>query len=195
MAVKQKEKTQMTRRELKSAALHLYISKGYEETAIRDITDYADYAVGTFYRHWQSKQQLLMELWDDFASAFIKESVENKPQNATARQMIDYLMLRSNAFSEHEITKKLFITSQILSAQSGYEDISAWAQEYTEMLYRFLRESASNADETYLRSTAAIMHTILNAHAIQNVEPHIVSRFDDRALAECLLAMVSACSN
>ncbi len=192
MAIKQKEKTEMTRKELKNAAMHLFLNKGYEETAMKDITDFAGYAVGTFYRHWKSKQQLLMELWNDFASDFIQQSVENAPAHADKQEMIKYLIHRSNIFSEHEITQKLLLTSQILSAQSGYEDISEWAQHYTEMLYRFLRESSGSQDEKSLRSMAAIMHTILNAHAIQNVEPNIISHFDESTLSKCLLAMVNS---
>lgn len=189
---KQKEKTEMTRNELKNAAMHLFLNRGYEETAIKDITGFAGYAVGTFYRHWKSKQQLLMELWDDFASDFIQQSVENAPAHADKQEMIKYLISRSNIFSEHEITQKLLLTSQILSAQSGYEDISEWARHYTEMLYRFLSESSGSQDEKSLRSMAAIMHTILNAHAIQNVEPNIISHFDESTLSKCLLAMVNS---
>lgn len=194
MAVKQKEKTEITRKELKNAALQMYLNKGYEETSIKDITNLAGYAVGTFYRHWKSKQQLLMELWDNFASDFIKESIKNSPEHVDKQRMIEYLIMRSNTFAEHEITIKLFLTSQIISAQSSYEDISEWAHNYTDMLYRFLRDSSGTSDETFLHSMASIMHTLLNAHAIQKVEPHIINNFDNKTLSQCLLAMVNACS-
>lgn len=192
MAGKQKEKTEMTRKELKTAALHLFLNKGYERTAMKDITDLAGYAVGTFYRHWKSKVQLLIELWDDFVSDFTQQSINNAPKHAGKLEMIQYLIYRSNLFSDHEITRKLLLTCQMLSTQSGHEEVWEWAQHYTEMLYYFLRESSGSQDEQALRSMASIMHTILNAHAIQNVGPNTISRFDEDTLSMCLLAMINS---
>lgn len=194
MAKKQQEKSQMTRLELKECCLELFLTKGYEETTIKDITNGAGYAVGSFYRHWASKQQILMELWDDFASDFIQQSIKNAPQNPDIYTMVDYLIKRSDKFSQNEMTKKLYLTSHILSTQQGYEDISQWAKGYTDMLYNFLKSTSNNKDEKRLLSTASIIHTILNAHAMQNTEPHIVSAFDNDTLACCLISIIKECS-
>lgn len=49
-----------TRRYLGEALLALIIEKGYDAVSIRDITDYADVAYATFFRHYKSKADLLM---------------------------------------------------------------------------------------------------------------------------------------
>lgn len=193
MATKQQIKSKMTRQEVKESCLHLFLERSYEETSIKDITENAGYAVGSFYRHWQSKQQILLELWDDFASDFIRQSIENAPKDQDIKNMVDYLIQRSDKFSENKITKKLYLTTQILSAQQGYDDLSELAKHYTDMLYQFLKTTSENKNDKKLRSTASIMHTILNAHAMQYTEPHIVSGFDNETLACCLISIINSC--
>jgi len=50
-----------TRRYLGEAFIRLIEKKGYQAVTIRDITDHADVAYATFFRHYGSKQALLME--------------------------------------------------------------------------------------------------------------------------------------
>ena len=47
------------RAELLSAALSLFGEQGYEATSIAQITARADYAVGTFYNHFDGKVELM----------------------------------------------------------------------------------------------------------------------------------------
>ncbi|MYV89340.1 TetR family transcriptional regulator, partial [Streptomyces sp. SID1034] len=41
-----------------SAALSLFAEKGFEQTTIDDITERADVARGTFFNHFQHKEEL-----------------------------------------------------------------------------------------------------------------------------------------
>ncbi len=50
-----------TERALKEAVVGLVIEKGYEAVTIREITDRADIAYATFYRHYKTKDELLLE--------------------------------------------------------------------------------------------------------------------------------------
>ena len=53
---------QRTRRMLKEALLSLIDEKGYVKVTIRDLTERADIAYATFFRHYESKDDLLMTL-------------------------------------------------------------------------------------------------------------------------------------
>lgn len=75
MGTRQQEKSEMTRRELKETATRLFLEKGYEAASIQDIAAAAGYSVGSVYRQWKSKQQLFMEIWDEYVSGFIRDSV------------------------------------------------------------------------------------------------------------------------
>lgn len=62
MARRQQEKTQQTQEELLQAALELFQENGFFATTIADITERAGYAKGSFYRHWQSKDDIILQL-------------------------------------------------------------------------------------------------------------------------------------
>jgi len=54
----------LRRNEILDAAQHLFFRKGYDETSIQEIIDAVGIAKGTFYHHFESKQELLDHLID-----------------------------------------------------------------------------------------------------------------------------------
>jgi AcrR family transcriptional regulator len=62
MARRQLEKSRETQEELLVSALLLFQERGFFATTIADITQKAGYAKGSFYRHWQSKDDLILQL-------------------------------------------------------------------------------------------------------------------------------------
>nr|WP_321259143.1 TetR/AcrR family transcriptional regulator [uncultured Pseudodesulfovibrio sp.] len=62
MAKKQQEKSQQTMQELMDSAVELFGSKGFASTSVAEITDNAGYAKGSFYRHWNSKDELFLQI-------------------------------------------------------------------------------------------------------------------------------------
>jgi AcrR family transcriptional regulator len=62
MSTKQQEKSLQTRQELMAAAVELFGARGYDATTVADITRRAGYAKGSFYRHWQSKDELFLDI-------------------------------------------------------------------------------------------------------------------------------------
>jgi TetR/AcrR family transcriptional regulator, regulator of autoinduction and epiphytic fitness len=55
-------KKEATRQEILTAAAELFRTKGYEATSVDDIALAADVAKGTFYYHFQAKEDLVMAL-------------------------------------------------------------------------------------------------------------------------------------
>ena len=62
MARKQQEKSLQTQRELRDSAEKLFAAKGFVSTTVAEITSDAGYAKGNFYRHWQSKDEIMLEI-------------------------------------------------------------------------------------------------------------------------------------
>ena len=54
---------------LKKQALALFLEKGYEQTSIQEITERAGLAVGSFYRHFPCKEEIFVEIWDEYAGS------------------------------------------------------------------------------------------------------------------------------
>lgn len=85
-----------TRRRLRSAALELFVEKGVAETTTRDLAKKAGIAEGTIYRHFESKDELVRDLFRDHYFRFGAEL--DRIQRETAgdidarlRAMIDYM--------------------------------------------------------------------------------------------------------
>jgi len=62
MATKQQEKSRQTMQELMASAIELFGTKGFASTAVAEITEHAGYAKGSFYRHWNSKDELFLQI-------------------------------------------------------------------------------------------------------------------------------------
>jgi len=60
MAKKQQEKSQQTMQELMASAIELFGANGFVQTSVSEITEHAGYAKGSFYRHWNSKDELFL---------------------------------------------------------------------------------------------------------------------------------------
>lgn len=191
MGNRQQEKSSMTKNELKEAAAQLFLEKGYEKTSIQEIAARAGYSVGSVYRQWKSKQELFMDIWNEYVSDFIRTTVIQAPPSPDKETMIDYLLARSIAYQNHEMTRKLHRTSMMVSVTYEYEGLLSWSDKYTQMLYLFLKDLAPEQSDHILHSAAVIMHCILNTDAIR--EANISSRkyeFDQETLRMCLLAIV-----
>jgi AcrR family transcriptional regulator len=65
VARKQQEKSLQTQRELLESAEKLFATKGFVATTVAEITAEAGYAKGNFYRHWQSKDEIMLAIIAD----------------------------------------------------------------------------------------------------------------------------------
>jgi AcrR family transcriptional regulator len=70
---RRERKKRQTRDALVHAALKLFDAKGYEHTAIREITDAVDVSERTFFRYFANKEDLAVSFIRDASSAFIRE--------------------------------------------------------------------------------------------------------------------------
>lgn len=73
-----------TRRKLIDAALNVFAKKGLEATTILDITEGADVGIGTFYNHFQTKNELAMAVFAVRANelALANDSISEREKDA-----------------------------------------------------------------------------------------------------------------
>jgi AcrR family transcriptional regulator len=76
-APRRERKKRQTRDALLQAGLRLFLAKGYEHTAVREITDAVDVAERTFFRYFASKE--------DLALSVVKDGIENFAAALTSR--------------------------------------------------------------------------------------------------------------
>jgi AcrR family transcriptional regulator len=71
-------KRRETAEALRAAAIELFVTKGFSETTVQDIADAVDVAARTFYRYFESKEEVaLLEVVDYFGD--VEEILEGCP--------------------------------------------------------------------------------------------------------------------
>jgi len=76
---RRERKKRQTRDALLHAALRLFDAKGYEHTAVREITDAVDVSERTFFRYFASKEDLALSFIGDSQDAFVRELAARPP--------------------------------------------------------------------------------------------------------------------
>jgi len=82
--------TELTRQRLIRTALELFTTRGYHDTTTAQIAKKAGIAEGTIYRHFDSKQQLINELYraaQRWATKVVQETARD-PEARTARAQL-----------------------------------------------------------------------------------------------------------
>lgn len=72
MARKTAEDTERTRQQILKGARDLFIRRGYNASSMEDIRKHANVSKGSIYYHFKSKQQLLMEIFEQKTAEWIE---------------------------------------------------------------------------------------------------------------------------
>src|ERR1700753_2027240 len=77
---RRERKKRQTRDALVHAALELFDAKGYEHTAVREITDAVDVSERTFFRYFDNKEHVVLSFLKDTTDAFVRELTSRPPE-------------------------------------------------------------------------------------------------------------------
>src|SRR5947208_16909504 len=77
---RRERKKQRTRDALFEAAMELFTAKGYDRTAVHEITDAVDVSERTFFRYFASKEDLVLSFVRDGAAAFAAALAARPPE-------------------------------------------------------------------------------------------------------------------
>ena len=76
---RRERKKRQTRDALVHAALTLFDAKGYDHTAVREITDAVDVSERTFFRYFASKEDLALSFIREGSAALMRELAARPP--------------------------------------------------------------------------------------------------------------------
>ncbi len=102
---------QRTHQALKDAALDLVLEKGYDAVTIQDIVDRADYGRGTFYIHFNDKEEVVWEIIMDGLAQANREGDQRYVEGQYPPGYLGYLITFEHA-SRHQDLYRLMMGSQ-----------------------------------------------------------------------------------
>jgi AcrR family transcriptional regulator len=92
-----------TRAKLKQAALEMVLEKGYDEVTIQDIVDQADLGRGTFYVHFQDKEEVVWSLISDALEESLAEGSRRHREGSYPPGYLGFLMTFEHAARNREL--------------------------------------------------------------------------------------------
>ncbi|MBN1313593.1 MAG: TetR/AcrR family transcriptional regulator [Anaerolineae bacterium] len=118
---KRQEQALKTKKRIYTAAVDLMNSKGFDNLTIADISKAADVSVGAFYHYFDSKNDILAEIFyqaDEYFSTEVTADVEDKP---ALEQLVLYFdhYARFNVLSGVEMTRQLFSSKVKFFVEEG----------------------------------------------------------------------------
>src|SRR5690242_228295 len=135
-----------TQQLLGDALVSLILEKGYEAVTIKDITDRADVAYVTFYRHYKDKDQLLMQRLQESLGE-LTEHIETAARQAQKEFSTDNEGLL--IFKHVQQHSTLYRT--LLSSQGGHQGSSRVRKRTQDLIaLSFLKNCSPLHDESYV---------------------------------------------
>lgn len=135
-------KRRATRDALRVAALELFEQRGYSATTIDDITERADVARRTFFRHFPSKEAVLFPDPEDYEQTLMSAFEEAAPERLTLDGFIDMFAAAGRvAIDDDFLRRRLAII-----ADNHLEIGSAALESFTSVRDRLIDDLAARYD-------------------------------------------------
>lgn len=115
------EQTAARRRSLIRAATELAAEGGYEAVQMRDVAARAGVALGTLYRHFSSKDALLVAALADQATALREQLAQRPPRGSSPAERVSDVLRRAARALERDPA----LTAAMVTAMSSPETESA----------------------------------------------------------------------
>jgi TetR/AcrR family transcriptional regulator, cholesterol catabolism regulator len=142
------------RKRVLDAAVALAAEGGYDAVQMRDVAERADVALGTLYRYFPSKDQLLVSALGEWASALERRLALRPAQGLTPADRVSDVLKRASRVLERDQR----VTGALVTALSSPDpDAAAAKLEISETLRAII--SAAIADEP-VRTTDDIVRVL-----------------------------------
>ncbi len=141
-------RTQRTRTRLQQALIELILEKGYDAISIRDITERAHVGYATYFRHYDSKEALLADAFEQSTASlkFLLHSLGESSPEEEGRLIFEHVEANHDLYS-------IFLRSS--GAQALVDHVE--------------REAVKELVMRYARYTTAIPAAILANHMVASI--------------------------
>lgn len=155
------------RRELQQTSLRLFLERGFDDVAISDVTDEVGVSQRTFYRHFPTKEDVVLSLLDEFAPAVHQHLREHPAGDAPWKVVHDALTeaVQRSEPVDPAVMRMIFKTPRLFSAYN--ERQRRWEAMMAEVLAERLGVDSSRDSRPALWS--AIAFDVAARSAYENV--------------------------
>jgi TetR/AcrR family transcriptional regulator, repressor of fatR-cypB operon len=139
-------KSGVDKRELiMTAALELFVERGFYGTAVPEIADRAGVGAGTIYRYFESKEALVNEIYREQKLAFGRIATDDFPATAPIREQFRVLWTRMARFAIEHPSSFVFLE---LHHHAQYLDAASRAveQRMTELFARVVIDAQARQE-------------------------------------------------
>lgn len=158
MTPRTKEQFEEIREEKKEliaeAALRLFSEKGYHSATISEIAQQANISKGLIYNYFESKEQILVHILDEFVkiiSGLINPNNDDEITNEEMENFFDLLLVSMKNNSEHwKIVFQLAMQKDVASMMLTNEGTSEPAMKLMKLGYQYFAERFDNPAEELL---------------------------------------------
>ena len=130
------------------ASVHLFSTKGFQDTSIADIMNEADLGIGTFYNYFESKEEVLKSLLNGLVEEMrsaLKIFVHEK--RTPAEILEKTVMLSARLLSENRFVLPLFLSASNLSGlPAGAKELPEEPSGFKLLFDRILTEGQESGD-------------------------------------------------
>lgn len=107
-------KSSLKRKNILEAAAKIFSEKGYIEASIKNITDEAKVAVGTFYNYFNDKEEVLEQIYEEISNMSLKAASEvsmNKDDSISQKFTLAMAYVINIYAKNKNLSKILFVRS------------------------------------------------------------------------------------
>jgi AcrR family transcriptional regulator len=149
-------KGELARQRLLASALHLFRSRGYEETTMREIAAEAGYSPGLTYRYFSGKEELVMLLYQQLAEELESYASSLPPVSLAERFYATLAKLLELMTPHHETLIALFGTALNPRSKVGVlSESTADLRRKSRAMYLAIIEGATDAPRVRQRQDLA----------------------------------------
>lgn len=130
--------TAQRRQRMIDAAIELAIAGGYDAVQMRDVAGRAEVALGTLYRHFPSKDHLLLAALAGQAATLRERVAQRPPEGADPAARTTDVLRRAS----HALTRRPDLTAALVTALGSPEPDAAASKQEVEGILRAILTSA-----------------------------------------------------
>lgn len=142
-------KTEQRKKELVKKAYELFIAKGYENTSVDDIIMSAGIAKGTYYYHFESKEQILEEVVNMMIDEGVERAKKILKSDLRPEEKLVYTILALRVKPEEQVVQDTIHTKEniILHKKVNDKIIEAAVPLLSEIVREAVKEGLFNIND------------------------------------------------